>query len=116
MVICLFLNSIRRFHTSRNDGVNIYANRLMMASFFVGLGPGSPGHVPSGGLHILCLPGSNHGGSLSTQDIFKVGGPYDMENLTTFRGGSGGDATLSLSVFLFFLFVPVFLSSLSPTF
>ena len=88
----------------------------MMASFSVGLGPGSPGHVPTDGLEYLCLPGSNHGGSLSTQNHFQLGAPYDKENLTTFRGGSGGDATLSLSVFLFFLVLPVFLTSLSPTF
>ena len=88
----------------------------MMASFSVGLGPGSPGHVPTHGVSYLCLPGSNHGGNLAAQSGFQLGDPYDKENLTTFRGGSGGDATLSLSVFLLLLFLPVFLTSLSPKF
>ncbi|KAK2548050.1 Adhesion G protein-coupled receptor L1 [Acropora cervicornis] len=39
-----------------------------------------------------CIPGSNHGGNMSNPERgkFQVGGPYDKENLTTFRGGSGG--------------------------
>ena len=86
-----------------------------MASFFVGLGPGSLKNVPSlrvSEIDRICLPGSNHGGDLSTHEKFQLGDPYDKENLTTFQGGSGGDATLSLSVFLFFLILPVFLTSL----
>lgn len=48
-------------------------------------------------LQNLCLPGSNHGGSISgsANNKFRMGGPYDKENLTTFRGGSGGSCSTS---------------------
>ena len=79
----------------------------MVASFFVGLGPGGlksiTEGVPANLLAETCLPGSNHGGNvpLSEKNHFQVGDSYDKENLTTFRGGSGGDAIRSMSFFLF---------------
>ena len=66
----------------------------MMTSVSVGLGPGSLENLPTQHLDRLCLPGSNHGGTLSTLINFQLGDPYDKENLATFRGGSGGDAIL----------------------
>ena len=78
-----------------------------MASFFVGLGPGGlksiTESVPANELAKTCLPGSNHGGNVppSEQNHFQVGDSYDKENLTTFRGGSGGDAIRSMPFFLF---------------
>ena len=82
----------------------------MVASFFVGLGPGGlksiTGSVPADVLVKTCLPGSNHGGNVppaesAEKNYFQVGDSYDKENLTTFRGGSGGDAIRSMSFFLF---------------
>jgi len=61
---------------------------------YKGLGPGGLKKisVPSTALSKTCLPGSNHGGSVPPpkEDRFQVGDSYDKENLTTFRGGSGG--------------------------
>ena len=87
----------------------------MVASFFVGLGPGSPFYIasdlilPAAFFTKNCLPGSSHGGNvpLSRDDFgalapfLQVGDSYDKENLVTFLGGSGGDAINSISVFLF---------------
>ena len=85
----------------------------MMASFFAGLGPGGLRNVnqgiPQDQLNRLCLPGSNHGGKVPLKDKnFQVGAPYDKDNLTTFQGGSGGDAVLLLSFSLFFIFIIFF--------
>ena len=86
---------------------------LMMTSFFVGLGPGGLQILnPRNPLSASCLFGSTHGGKASKSKstsaqpklIFKVGEAYDKENLTTFRGGSGGDFTFSLCVFRLFFF------------
>lgn len=81
----------------------------MVASFFVGLGPGGLKSITESEgddlppVSSTCLPGSNHGGNVPPMVVnhFQVGGSYDKENLTTFRGGSGGDAIHSISVFLF---------------
>ena len=77
----------------------------MVASFFVGLGPGGLYDLGGGQtaqfLNSFCLPGSSHGGNVPPTRFFQVGDSYDKENLTTFRGGSGGDAIHSISVFLF---------------
>ena len=77
----------------------------MVASFFVGLGPGGLNYidlsVPSLALARFCLPGSSHGGNVPPTPFFQVGDSYDKENLATFLGGSGGDAIHSISVFLF---------------
>ena len=77
----------------------------MMASFFVGLGPGGLTNIPIGSAPSLCLLGSNHGGSVSKRTDssnpshnFQVGAPYDKENLKTFLGGSGGDVPFSSAV------------------
>ena len=73
-------------------------NCLIVASLFVGDGPGGLSVIDKEiTLNILsgtCIPGSNHGGNMSNPERgkFQVGGPYDKENLTTFRGGSGGEA------------------------
>ena len=77
----------------------------MVASFFVGLGPGGP-HFIDPFVHpalipSICLPGSSHGGNVPPTPYFQVGASYDKENLATFLGGSGGDAIHSISVFLF---------------
>lgn len=87
--------------------MNIYNACLIVASFFVGLGPGGLQRVSKGNvvnaLSVICLPGSNHGGNWPTQkppEVFEVGGAYDKENLATFRGGSAGDAIFSIYVFL----------------
>ena len=95
--------------------IYIYINCLMVASFFVGLGPGGLKKEFTGQVEEVpynCLPGSNHGGSVPPTggNLFQVGDPYDKENLKTFRGGSGGDAIYSIPVLLFLL--PVFLTSL----
>ena len=84
--------------------------------FFVGLGPGGlkdVSGVESPSLGSICLPGSNHGGTVSapTGHGFQLGDPYNKENLTTFQGGSGGDATFLLSVYLFLLFYLSFSSA-----
>ena len=79
----------------------------MVASFFVGLGPGGLKRTTEYDQVIfrakMCLPGSNHGGNvpLAEKNHFQVGDSYDKENLTTFRGGSGGDAIRLMSFFLF---------------
>ena len=82
----------------------------MVASFFVGLGPGGLKSITEGvSANLLakaCLRGSNHGGNVppaqsAEKNHFQVGDSYDKENLTTFRGGSGGDAIRSMSFFLF---------------
>ena len=79
----------------------------MVASFFVGLGPGGlksiTESVPPAVFAKVCLRGSNHGGNVppAERNYFQVGDSYDKENLTTFRGGSGGDAIRSMSFFLF---------------
>lgn len=63
---------------------------------YKGLGPGGlksiTESVTARALDKFCLPGSNHGGyvPLATKNHFQVGDSYDKENLTTFRGGSGG--------------------------
>ena len=78
----------------------------MVASFFVGLGPGGLKNIteihPPAILEIFCLPGSSHGGNVppTVRIAFQEGDSYDKENLATFRGGSGGDAIHSISVFL----------------
>ena len=68
----------------------------MVASFFVGLGPGGLNYidirVPVDVLISSCLPGSSHGGNVPPTSYFQVGDSYDKENLATFLGGSGGDA------------------------
>ena len=85
----------------------------MVASFFVGLGPGGLKYVtasyPQVYLKYVCLPGSSHGGNVPPSlegfgpltPFLQVGDSYDKENLATFRGGSGGDAIRSMSFFLF---------------
>ena len=77
----------------------------MVASFFVGLGPGGLLYigldVPEEAIHWFCLPGSSHGGNMLTIKLFQVGDSYDKENLATFLGGSGGDAVHSMSVIIF---------------
>ena len=77
----------------------------MVASFFVGLGPGGlksiTESVPAHFLDYTCLPGSSHGGNVPPTPYFQVGDSYDKENLATFLGGSGGDAIHSIFVFLF---------------
>ena len=82
----------------------------MVASFFVGLGPGGLKSITESvhpvGLAKACLRGSNHGGNVppaesEEKNYFQVGDSYDKENLTTFRGGSGGNAIRSMSFFLF---------------
>ena len=78
----------------------------MVASFFVGLGPGGLHVDRNVAAHLLtsiCLPGSSHGGYVPPSKLgyFQVGDSYDKENLTTFRGGSGGDAIHSIFVFRF---------------
>ena len=96
----------RRFSTNVNAGINICTNCLMVASFFVGLGPGGLKNVsevyPQVHLKYFCLPGSSHGDNMPPRwwDAFQLGDPYDKENLATFRGGSGGDAIHSISAFL----------------
>ena len=95
----------RRFSTNVNAGMNICTNCLMVASFFVGLGPGGL-HYLGGAqsaqvLNSFCLPGSSHGGNVPPTQFFQVGDSYDKENLATFLGGSGGDAIHSISVFVF---------------
>ena len=85
---------------------SIYTNCLMVASFFVGLGPGGLHVDRNVAAHLLtsiCLPGSSHGGYVPPSKLgyFQVGDSYDKENLTTFRGGSGGDAIHSIFVFRF---------------
>ena len=95
----------RRFSTKVNAGMNICTNCLMVASFFVGRGPGGLKHIteihPQDFLKQVCLPGSSHGGNVPSTKYFQVGDSYDKENLVTFLGGSGGDAIHSISVFLF---------------
>ena len=79
----------------------------MVASFFVGLGPGGLKSITEGVPAIVlantCLLGSSHGGNVppTPYAYFQVGDSYDKENLATFLGGSGGDAIHSISVFLF---------------
>ena len=91
----------------------------MMAPFFVGLGPGGLKSVPALPKEVLnqrCLPGSNHGGVVNAQiypakegnQKFQVGNSYDKDDLTTFRGGSGGNAILSISFVFLFLFFSCF--------
>ena len=76
----------------------------MVASFFVGLGPGGlrciDSIAPLGFFTTICLPGSNHGGNVPPTPYFQVCDSYGKENLATFLGGSGGDAIYSISVFL----------------
>ena len=92
----------RRFSTNVNAGMNICTNCLMVASFFVGLGPGGLKDIhPQEFREHFCLPGSSHGGNVPSTEFFQVGDSYDKENLATFLGGSGGDAIHSISVFLF---------------
>ena len=96
-----------------------------MVSFFVGLGPGGLKGVPALPKEVLkqrCLPGSNHGGIVNAQIYpkgdnkkFQVGDSYDKDNLTTFRGGSGGDAILSISSVFLFLFFSCLFPSLPCT-
>ena len=81
----------------------------MVASLFVGIGPGGlksvDTDVQQSLLNSLCLPGASHGGVVSNdQTQFQVGGPYDKENLKTFRGGSGGDTLFFQYLSFFFLF------------
>ena len=82
----------------------------MVWSFFVGLGPGGLDKVIKKNIEPVlpstCLPGSNHGGHVPNPGNakFKMGGPYDKQNLTTFRGGSGGDGLFFQYLFLLFLF------------
>ena len=91
----------------------------MMACFFAGLGPGGLQNfnqdIPQNALNRFCLPGSNHGGKVLLPDYnrFQVGAPYDKDNLTTFLGGSGGDAIVLLSFYLFSFFLLSFLTCLS---
>ena len=90
-------------HKRKSAGINIYINCLMMASLFVGLGPGGLTNIPEKGRDSFCLLGSSHGGSVSkstgrNEVSFQVGAPYDKENLKTFQGGSGGDVRFSLAV------------------
>ena len=82
----------------------------MVASFFVGLGPGGLNYidlsVPVGVLAVSCLPGSSHGGNVPPTQYVQLGDSYDKENLATFLGGSGGDAIHSISVCLFLTSLP----------
>lgn len=75
----------------------------MMASLFVGLGPGGLKKFNQGqvDLNRFCLPGSNHGGNVRDWGFFKVDAAYDKNDLTTFHGGSGGDVILLLCFYLF---------------
>ena len=77
----------------------------MVASFFVGIGPGGlyyfNNSVPASLLASVCLPGSSHGGNVPPTQLIQVDNSYDKENLATFFGGSGGEAVHSISVFRF---------------
>ena len=59
---------------------------------FTGLGPGGL-IIPSfnGPLPNQCIAGSSHGGKGHQGSVCKAGPPYDIENMTSLLGGSGGE-------------------------
>ena len=70
---------------------------LIMTSFFVGVGPGSP-KVTVESL-TDCVLGSSYGGRAPQSKM------PEFINLKTFQGGSGGDFIFSLSVFCLFFYL-----------
>ena len=83
------------------EGVDTYFPLPELFSVFLGLGPGgliipSP---PIGPLPNQCIAGSSHGGK-GDQDTFKAGPPYDIDDMTSLLGGSGGEIVFIILIFL----------------
>ena len=60
---------------------------------FTGLGPGGL-IIPNGTIGSVpnqCIAGSSHGGKGHQGIAYTAGPPYDIENMTSLLGGSGGE-------------------------
>ena len=64
----------------------------MIFIFFTGLGPGGLIKAAEFYLHLICIPGSSHGGrGLPPGYPLHSGQAYDQQDTVSLLGGSGGE-------------------------